>query len=155
MDHNPRGSVGTEHPAKKRENTVAVVAGVVGGAALFVGVMVWFFWMAAQPAPPLPGTPVGAKIGGGTAATPANSDENLAMETDVLNIVPLSELHLNITSGKAESVEAPKDSGLTAELEGKGVKIAASKDAKEGSYPIKVKGVKGKEAIVKVNVKKK
>ena len=48
----------------------------------------------------------------------------------------------------------PKDSGLTAELEGKGVKIAASKDAKEGTYPIKVKDAKGKEAIVKVNVKK-
>jgi hypothetical protein len=155
MDPNRQESVGTKHPSKKRENTIAVIVGVVGGGALFVGVMVWYFWMAGQSAPPMPGTPIGTESGSGTATTPARSDEELVMETGVLDIVPLSELHLNITSGKAESVEVPKESGLAAELDGKGVKIMASKDAKEGTHQIKVKGAKGKEAIVNVTVKQK
>ncbi len=155
MDPNPQGPVGIKHPSKKRENIIAVVAGVVGGVGLFVGVMIWYFWMAAQPAPPLPGTPLGGKSGSGTPATPAHSNEDLVVETAVLDIVPLSELHVNITSGKAEGVEVPKESGLTAELDGKGLKIAACKDAKEGAHQIKVKGANGKETIVKVNVKKK
>jgi hypothetical protein len=146
MDHTTHDPAGTKHPSSTGANTVAVVAGVVGGAALFVGVMAWYFWMAGQQAPPMPGTPVGIKSGG---------DENLVMETDMLDIVPLSELHLNVKSGKAEGVETPKESGLTAELDDKGVKIAASKDAKEGPVQIKIKGAKGKEAVVTVNVKKK
>ena len=155
MDHNSQDSVGMKHPSKKRENTVAGVAGVVVGVAICAGVMVWYFGMVAQPAPPMPGIPIGTKPTGGTSATLASSNEGLVMETGVLDIVPLSEMHLNITSGKAESVEVPRESGLTGELDGKGVKITASKDAKEGIYQIKVKGPKGTETIVKVNVKKK
>ena len=155
MDHTTHDPAGTKHPSNTGANTVAVVAGVVGGAALFVGIMAWYFWMAGQQAPPMPGMPVETKPGSGATAKPAGSNENLVMETDVLEIVPLSELHLNVKSGKAESVEAPKDSGLTAELDGKGVKIAASKDAKEGPVQIKIKGAKGKETVVTVNVKKK
>lgn len=70
-------------------------------------------------------------------------------------MVPLEELHLKIATGKAESVEVPKDSGLAAKLDGNGVKITASKDATEGTHQVKVKDAKGKESIVKVTVKKK
>ncbi|MGO9114713.1 MAG: hypothetical protein ACLP9L_36315 [Thermoguttaceae bacterium] len=143
------------HPSKKRENTIAGVVGIVGGGGLFLAVIVWYFWMVAQPAPPLPGTTLGANSGSGTAAMPAHNDDDVVAEYSLFDIIPLSEQHLNIKSGKAKSVDVPKESGLTAELDGNGVKIVASKDAKEGTYQIKLTSAMGKETIVKVNVKKK
>ena len=75
MEPNPQDSAGMKHPSQKRENAITGIVGVVGGGALFVAIMVWYFWMVAQPAPPLPGTPIGAKSGSGTAAMPASRDD--------------------------------------------------------------------------------
>ena len=71
----------------------------------------------------------------------------------MLEIVPLSEMHVKIKSGKAECVETPKDSGLKAKIDGDGVTVSASKDAKEGTHQIKVKGGKGTEATIHVKIK--
>ena len=72
----------------------------------------------------------------------------------MLDIVPLSELHVTIKAGKAASVEVPKDAGLTAKVEGDTVTIAAAKDAPEGARQLTVKSIKGKAATLQVNVKK-
>ena len=78
---------------------------------------------------------------------------NFALERDVLEIVPPSELHVKIVSGIADSVETPKDSGLTATLEGNSVKISAAKDAKVGPHQVTVRDAKGKQATLNVSVK--
>ncbi len=58
---------------------------------------------------------------------------------------------VKVKTGKAESAEAPKDSGVTAKVaEGK-VTITAAKDAKEGTHEVKVKGGKT-DATIKVKV---
>ena len=62
-------------------------------------------------------------------------------------------MHLKIVNGVVESVETPADSGLTAKLDGNRVTVNASKTAKAGTRQIKVKGPKGKETILTVNVK--
>jgi hypothetical protein len=56
----------------------------------------------------------------------------------------ISEWHVKIVSGIAESVETPKDSGLTATLEGNSVKISAAKDAKAGPHQVRIPGYHGK-----------
>ena len=108
--------------------------------------MVWYFWMVNQPAPPVPGAPLGQNAG---TATKPGSDDNLILDTTVVDIIPLSELHLKIINGIAESVETPADSGLTAKVDGNRVTVNASKAAKAGTHQIKVKGPKGKETILK------
>jgi hypothetical protein len=81
-------------------------------------------------------------------------DEVLLLETEEIEILPGAEKQVNVKAGQAVSAEAPKDSGVTAKVEGKKVTIEAGKDAKEGTQEVKVKDAKGKEATVKVKVKK-
>ena len=65
----------------------------------------------------------------------------------------ISEWHVKTVSGIAESVETPKDSGLTATLEGNSVKISAAKDAKAGRIWSGSRDTKGKQATLNVSVK--
>ena len=62
---------------------------------------------------------------------------------------------VKITKGKAEKAEAPEGSGVTTKVEDGKVTVSAGKNAKEGTHEVKVKGDKGKEATLKVKVKKK
>ena len=143
-------SLGFAHHPKRPGYLVPTIIGLVVGLGLFVGVMTWYFWMVNQPVPPLPGTPLGQNSG--TVPKPGE-DDNLLLDATVVDIIPLSELHLKIVNGIAESVETPADSGLTAKLDGNRVTVNASKTAKAGTHQIKVKGPKGKETTLTVNVK--
>ena len=83
----------------------------------------------------------------------ARDSDALLLDTDVLEIVPLSEMHVKIKSGLVEGVELPKNVGLTAKVKGDDVTISASKDAKEGTHQITVRGSKGKKATIQVHLK--
>ena len=72
---------------------------------------------------------------------------------DEFEIIPGAEKDVKVKSGKAESAESPKDSGVTAKVADGKVTISAAKDAKEGTHEVKVKGGK-KDATIKVKVKK-
>jgi hypothetical protein len=77
----------------------------------------------------------------------------LLLEYEEIDIIPGAEKQVKVKSGKAEKVEAPPDSGVTAKVEGDKLTIAAGKDAKEGTHKVTVKGDK-KDATIKVHVKK-
>jgi hypothetical protein len=79
--------------------------------------------------------------------------EVLTFEVDEIEIIPGTDKDVKVKAGKAESAEAPKDSGVTAKVADGKVTISAAKDAKEGTHEVKVKGGK-KDAIIKVKVKK-
>jgi hypothetical protein len=89
-----------------------------------------------------------------TSAPAGPGGDLLVFESEEIEIFPDSEKEVKVKSGKAESAEAPKDSGLTAKVEDGKVKISAGKDAKEGEHKVTVKGGK-KDATIKVKVKKK
>ena len=128
---------------------VPILIGLVGGAALFFGVMSWYFTRV-DPG----GGPGGLKRHANKSSAADQIDGNFALETDVLEIVPLAETHVKIVSGSAESVETPKDSGLTATLEGNRVKLSAAKDAKVGPHKVTVRDARGGQAILTVSVKR-
>jgi hypothetical protein len=77
----------------------------------------------------------------------------LLLEVDEIELVPGTDKDVKVKTGKAESVEAPKESGLTAKVADGKVTVSAAKDAKEGTHEVKVKGAK-KDATIKVKVKK-
>jgi len=89
-----------------------------------------------------------------TSAPSSPGGDLLVIESEEIEIFPGDEKEVKVTSGKAESAEAPKESGLTAKVEDGKVKISAGKDAKEGEHKVTVKGGK-KDATIKVKVKKK
>ena len=66
---------------------------------------------------------------------------------------PSPRMHVKIKSGMVEGVELPKDSGLTVKVEGDDVTISASKDAKEGTHQVTVRGSQGKKATIQVHRK--
>jgi len=78
----------------------------------------------------------------------------LLFEYEEIDLIPGAEKQVKVKSGKAETAEAPPDSGVTAKVEGDKLTIAAGKDAKEGTHEVKVKGGKAKDATIKVKVKK-
>jgi hypothetical protein len=80
--------------------------------------------------------------------------ELLVLDVAEIEIVPGTEKDVTVKTGKAESAEAPKESGLTAKVADGKVTVSAAKDAKEGTHEVKVKGGKDKDATVKVKVKK-
>jgi hypothetical protein len=80
--------------------------------------------------------------------------EVLVLEMAEIEILPGTEKDIKVTTGKAESAEAPKESGLMAKVADGKVTVSAAKDAKEGTHDVKVKDAKGKDATVKVKVKK-
>lgn len=93
------------------------------------------------------------KKDGEKAPAAAGAEEPVLLEFEEIDLVPAAEKKVAVKSGKAESAEAPKDSGLVITVAGDMLTIAALEDAKEGTHDVKVKG-KGKEAALKVNVKK-
>jgi|SRR5271155_3032944 len=89
-----------------------------------------------------------------TTSGPKGSDTPavLVFEVDEIELVPGADKEVKVRTGKAESAETPKDSGLTAKVTDGKVTISAAKDAKEGTHEVKVKGGK-KDATIKVKVK--
>jgi hypothetical protein len=77
----------------------------------------------------------------------------LLFDVEEVELIPGTEKDVTVKSGKAESAEAPKDSGLTTKVADGKVTISAAKDAKEGTHEVKVKGGK-KEATIMVKVQK-
>jgi hypothetical protein len=77
----------------------------------------------------------------------------LLLEVDEIELVPGADKEVKVKTGKAESAEAPEDSGLTAKVADGKVTIRAGKDAKAGTHEVKVKGGK-KDTTIKVKVKK-
>ena len=69
QDSNNPAAVSPHHP-KKTGYLIPMIIGVVLGLGLIAGVMSWYFWMVQQPAPPVPGTPLGQNSG--TATKPGN-----------------------------------------------------------------------------------
>jgi hypothetical protein len=99
-----------------------------------------------------------ALISGCTSAptsAPKGSEvaEILLLEVDEIELVPGTDKDIKVKTGKAESAEAPKESGLTAKVADGKVTVSAGKDAKDGTHEVKVKGGK-KDATIKVKVKK-
>jgi hypothetical protein len=91
---------------------------------------------------------------GSSTSSPKGDDTTavLVLEVDEIEIVPGTEKEVKVKSGKAESAEAPKESGVTAKVADGKVTVSAAKDAKEGTHEVKVKGGK-KDATIKVKVK--
>ena len=143
MDNEPQDTTSMEHHSRKPQNLVIALVGVLGGAALFAAVMVWYFTTV--------DTAEFHRFKGGKAG--AKDSDALLLDTDVLEIVPISEMHVKIKSGLVEGVELPKSAGLTAKVEGDDVTISAAKDAKEGTHQITVRGSKGKKATIHVHFK--
>jgi hypothetical protein len=139
---------GPEHHSYKPKLVILVLIGLVGGAALYFGVMAWYFTRI---------DPGGGPPGLEGDATTSSSDDvgngNLALDMNDLEVVPLSEAQVKSVSGSAESVETPKDSGLTASLEGNSVKILAAKGAKAGPHQVTIRDATGKQATLNVSVK--
>jgi hypothetical protein len=85
--------------------------------------------------------------------TSAQAGDLLVLEYEEIDLIPGAEKQVKVKSGKADTAEAPKDSGVTAKVEGDHLVVAAGKDAKEGTHNVAVKGGK-KDATLKVKVKK-
>src|SRR5258708_5170765 len=81
---------------------------------------------------------------GTPSSTPKTGDgaEVLVFEMEEIELIPDSQKEVKVKSGKAESAEAPKDSGVTAKVADGKVTIAAGKDATEGTHEVTVKGGK-------------
>jgi hypothetical protein len=88
-----------------------------------------------------------------SATTNPPTAEVLVFEVEEIELAPGDTKDVKVTTGKAESAEAPKDSGVTAKVADGKVTVSASKEAKEGTHEVKVKGGK-KDATIKVKVKK-
>ena len=54
MEQRTQNAIGAACHSKKCAGSVAALIGVVGGLTLFVGIMVWYFGTAAQPASSVP-----------------------------------------------------------------------------------------------------
>jgi len=149
MDESTPETHEPKHHSHQSKPLVPILIGLVGGAALFFGVMAWYFTRV-DPG----GGAGGFKRHADKSSAADTVDGNFALETDVLEIVPLAEAHVKIVSGSAESVETPKDSGLTATLEGNSLKLSAAKDAKAGPHRVTVRDAKGGQATLTVSVKR-
>jgi len=90
-----------------------------------------------------------------TTGNGTKDQEVLLLEYEEIDLIPGGEKEVKVKKGKAESADAPKESGVTAKAEGDKLTVSAGKDAKEGTHMVTVKGGKGKDATLKVNVKKK
>jgi nitrogen fixation protein FixH len=96
-----------------------------------------------------------------TAPTASNTKGNdnveaLVFEVDEIEIAPEASKDVKVKTGKAESAEPSKeakDAGVSAKVADGKVTVSASKEAKEGTYDVHVKGGK-KDAAIKVKVKK-
>ena len=82
-----------------------------------------------------------------------NGGDLVVLEYEEIDLVPGADKQVKVKSGSAKTAEAPKDSGVTAKVEGDHLTVAAGKDAKEGVHQVTVKGGK-KDATLKVHVKK-
>jgi hypothetical protein len=151
------------HHSEKSGSLGAVIVGIVGGLLLFGGIALWYFTrvdpIARQRAAEAKEAAEAKAVAGVKEAIAAKEaaarrEGVIVLEKDILDIVPLSEMHVKIVNGVAESTETPKESGLTAKVDGKTLTIHAGKEAKSGAHEIKVKGAKGEQTILKVNVKK-
>jgi len=148
MDENRLVTHGPKHNSYRLKPAILILIGLVGGGAMYFGVMAWYFTRV---------DPGGGPSGFKRAATKSSSADvgngNFVLEKDAIEIIPLSEVQVKIVSGIAESAEPPKDSGLTATLEGNRVNISAAKDAKAGLHQVTVRDAKGKHVTLSVNVK--
>src|SRR5262245_18844624 len=90
-----------------------------------------------------------SKKGGGAG----NGGDVVVLEYEEIDLIPGKDRQVKVKSGSAKTVEAPKDSGVTAKVEGGQLTIARGKEAKEGTHQVTVKGGK-KDATLKVHVKK-
>jgi hypothetical protein len=100
------------------------------------------------------GAAVLATSGCKDGAKPAGTGDVLVLEYETIELLPGGEKHVKVKTGKAETVDAPVDKGITAKTDGGSVTVSAAKDAKEGMHTVTVKGGKAKDATIKVEVKK-
>jgi hypothetical protein len=93
--------------------------------------------------------------GPASTSAPKGTEVVEVLELDVyeVDLVPGTDRDVTVKTGKAESAEAPQESGVTAKVAAGKVTVSAAKDAKEGTHEVKVKGGK-KDATLKVKVKK-
>jgi hypothetical protein len=82
-----------------------------------------------------------------------NGGDVVVLEYEEIDLIPGADKQVKVKSGSAKTAEAPKDSGVTAKVEGDHLTIAAGKDPKEGVHQVTVRGGK-KDATLKVHVKK-
>jgi hypothetical protein len=148
MDESRLETHGPEHHSYRLKAVIVVLIALVGGGALYFGMMARYFTDV---------DPGGGPPGFGGGATKSSSTGivygNLVLESNVLEVVPRSERDVKIVSGSAASVETPQDSGLTATLQGNSVRISAAKDTKAGSHQVTVRDTKGNQATLNVSVK--
>ena len=90
-----------------------------------------------------------------TPSTPPGGEETLLLEVEEIDIIPGGpEKQVKVKTGKAASAEAPKESGVTANVDDGKLTVKAGNDAKEGTHEVKVKDARGKTVTLKVKVKK-
>ena len=88
VDKMTQEPVGSESQVEKGGSRVAILLGAVGGVAMFVGVMVWYFMLVDRPPPSLPHKSAGADSNGGTPAGATKNSEALVMGAEVLEHCP-------------------------------------------------------------------
>ena len=98
MDNEPQDTTSMEHHSRKPQNLVIALVGVLGGSALFSAVMVWYFTTV--------DTAEFHRFKGGKAG--AKDSDALLLDTDVLEIVPISEMHVKIKSGWSRASSCPR-----------------------------------------------
>jgi hypothetical protein len=88
-----------------------------------------------------------------SGGTTGSGGDLVVLEVEEIDLIPGAEKQVKVKSGSAKTADAPKDSGVTAKVEGDHLTVAAAKDAKDGAHQVTVKGGK-KDTTLKVNVKK-
>jgi hypothetical protein len=79
----------------------------------------------------------------------------LVLEYEEIDLIPEGEPKaVKVKKGKVETAEAPKESGVTAKVEGDKLTVSAGKEAKVGTHTVTVRGGTAKDVTLKVNVKK-
>jgi hypothetical protein len=89
------------------------------------------------------------------ATTPSGGDDVFEFDLLEIELIPDGDAKtVKVKKGKVEKAEAPKDSGIKAEVKDGTVSLSAQKDAKVGDHEVTIKGDK-KDAKIKVKVKAK
>ena len=81
------------------------------------------------------------------------ADGFVVLDIEEIELLPGAEKQVTIKSGKPDTADVPKDSGLSAKIADGRLTVSAAKDAKEGAHLLTIKGGEAKPATLKVNLK--
>ena len=76
----------------------------------------------------------------------------LELQCEAIDLVPGTQRHVKVQSGKAEAAVPDNKPGLTAKVENNEVTVCAAGSASRGKHVVRVRDGNAKEAILMVNV---